>query len=103
MKEINTLEVSNSFNSSRSGKGKTRSIIQFSLMSIFAGLALTTQCGCAPKPPFPCSPEEAMIDRAEEQAMVRDVLCDTSPRNMNNLPKAIPEFCTTLPKRRCCP
>lgn len=66
-------------------------------------LLLPLLSGCGPKAPCPTTPEEAAIEQVERQRMVRDALEETSPRYMNNLPKAVSEFCTTLPCRRCPP
>lgn len=42
---------------------------------------------------------ETAEERLEENCMVQEVLRETSPRNMNMQPKAVPEFKT----EPCCP
>ncbi len=63
-------------------------------------LMLSSLWGCA-RSPEAVTPEQRLMDKMQEQGMVREVLEETSPRGLNNLPKAVPEFRARL--RPQCP
>lgn len=69
---------------------ESKGLFSFLLVS----LVIVGLVGCgSPRPENMTPEEEAEYQRAESQR-AREMLSDTSPRNMNNLPKAIPEFRT---------
>jgi hypothetical protein len=57
---------------------------------------VTLMLGCAQRPTN-MTPEEEAAYRDAEQARAQEMLSETSPRNMNQLPKAMPEFRANVP------
>lgn len=67
---------------------------------LMAGSGLLTGCASAGAPPLTQAQEAADQEATEQRA--KEMLSETNPRNMNEQPKAVPEFRTRL-RTRCSP
>lgn len=69
--------------------GKTKIVLTCTMALLMAA--------CAERPAN-MTPEEAAEYRGAEEVRVKEMLSETSPRNQNHLPKAVPEFRAKIPR-----
>lgn len=63
-------------------------------------LMLGVLSACASQRPANMSPEEEASYLEAEGQRAKEMLSETSPRNMNQQPKAVPEFRASIPNWR---
>lgn len=67
------------------------------LQGMLIGLGLVSVMACIPPEAPPMTQAQEAADQEATEQRAKEMLSETSPRNMNEQPKAVPEFRTRVP------